>query len=933
MPGSSSTQTAPLPTFTAFGDLLKFLRRRARMTQTELSIAVGYSISQISRLEQNERFPDEASLLAVFVPALGLEKEPETIARLLALAKIARGEAKGAAASGRAPLGELPHAEPAPADSPLLTNLPPRLTSFIGRADEIVALRQCLAVSRLVTLTGAGGVGKTSLALETARLAPLPDGVWLVELAALQEATFVPQLLMDTFKLPEVPGRLPLDALTTYLQHKQLRLLLDNCEHLIATCAELVTRLLRSCPHLSILATSREALNVDGEVEWLVPPLRTPEWPTDASAKLAANTIVDYAAVNLFLARARAMKPDFALTDQNAPAIVQICVQLDGMPLAIELAAARLKGLTVEQIAARLHDRFTLLTSGRRTALLRQQTLRAAIDWSYDLLTEPEKTLLRQLAVFTGGWTLEAAEAVARDRQTNHQTLTLLLQLVNKSLVVADERGGEIRYHLLETIRQYAAEKLWEAGEERGAHERHFAYFLALAEQSHDPTLIGRRLSSWFNHMVLEHGNLRSAVVWGRERADDGEGQLRLAGALGLFWISRAGYDEGIEWLEEALAQGSSASAVSRAIALSRLADLLTRVGRYKPDLIEAARVLFTQSNYKEGLAYCLVLKAQTMVIDPSTRTQAISYHKQALALFRESGHVLFTGYMLCHVADALYLSSQPVQAIALYEECLALGQKYEEFLLVGRALDGLSTVNRPRALALCRDELARQRTQGDQAALAVILEMFGRLLQDADHDEEALPVLVESLAVWRKLGIKWSDRGGIARATLDLGHTYFWLGDYLPAARYIKAALQLYTEVGDIHGVAWTQMMLGYIALRQNETQQAIAYFRASLQHSTDHLMNYLPLALCGLAQAKHAQGDPIFVHRVFGAAAYHGDKLFPVDAAGEAPFLKLLAAARPQFTDPVLAAARAEGQAMTIEQAVAYALAPTRADQDDLS
>lgn len=465
MVGSPPTVASPEFTITTFGEFLKFLRRRAQMTQRELSIAVGYSISQISRLEQNERLPDEMTILAVFVPALGLEKEPALVARLVALAKRAHAATEAA---------DLAHTgSPAPAirdehplaETALLHNLPSQLTSFIGRAADCTAIAQRLTTARLVTLTGVGGVGKTRLALTVAQAifefglgivdSPLTipsdhqnskiqtlkfrDGVWLVELAPLHDAALVATTLLATFQLPVLPGHVPTTVLLSYLKSKQMLVVLDNCEHLVTTCADLVDRILHTCPDVKILATSREALNVDGEVEWPVKPLTTPMLPQTPAEQLTTAQIHDFEAIQLFCERAQAIRNDWQLTDQHALAVAQICTHLDGIPLAIELAAARLKGLTVAEIARHLDDRFTLLTSGRRTALLRHQTLRATIDWSYDLLSEPERRLLRRLGVFAGGWTVAAAEAVAGDAQAQAQTLSLLLQLVNKSLVVKDE--------------------------------------------------------------------------------------------------------------------------------------------------------------------------------------------------------------------------------------------------------------------------------------------------------------------------------------------------------------------------------------------------------------------------------------------------------------------------------------------------------------
>lgn len=905
-PMASPTQ---VPKFATFGEMLRFLRRRARMTQTELSIAVGYSVSQISRLEQDERTPDPATLLAVFVPALGLENEPETTRILLDLAQVERSEriANTAAANPQQNF-----------DTPANNNLPLRLTSFIGRTPELNALAKRIISARLVTLLGPGGVGKTSLAVESARLAEFRDGKWLVELAAIQEEAQVAKTIAAALRLPDLPGRSAIEALLTYCQNKELLLLLDNCEHLIATCAELVERLLRACPKIHILATSRESLGVDGEIEWIVAPLRTPNVQSDEQKRLTISELRDFEAIDLFLERACAIKPDLVFTERNAPTIVSICTHLDGIPLALELAAARLTGLTVEELAERLQDRFSILTGGKRTALPRHQTLRATIEWSYNLLSEPEKTLLRRLAVFVDGWTISAAEAMVEEEQIRKQTLTLLLQLVNKSLVIADNRGIETRYRMLETIRQYALEKLQEAGEEEHEHRRHFDYFLSLAEQSHDFTLIGPRLSLWMNQIAAEWNNLRSAFVWSRGTIDVGERQLRLAGALGLFWHCRAGYDQGIAWLEESLTHESHAAPTLRAIVLSLLANLSRRVGSDNPHLIESAQEIFTQANHRYGLGYCLVLKAITLELDAATFEQSLLYHQQALQHFREIGYLLFTGYMLAHVAEVSSLLKQNESAIQTSIECLEFGRKYEEKTIVTWALNVLSTVDRRRAIALCQEELIYQRTQNDHETLATILETLGQMLQKEALYQEALPLLEECMRLWRILNIKFSMAGGIARAALDLGQNHFWMGNNETAAIYMKEAAEVYGEVGDVHGVAWAQMMLGNILLRQQKPDEALIYLRASLQHSLDIGMNYLPLTFVGIGQAKNALGDKLTAAHFFGVATRYEDKLHLIDLRLHKDFVDLLTSARATLTDIDCTIAWEAGRQMSLEEAV---------------
>jgi len=339
-------------------------------------------------------------------------------------------------------------------------NLPVQLTSFIGRDREMAEVKYLLSTTRLLTLTGAGGSGKTRLALHVATnlVDTFKDGVWWVELESLIDEALVPQAVAKAVGMRENPNQMLAETLTSFLRSKQILLVLDNCEHLITGCAQLAEQLLTTCPELKILATSREALRLTGESTWYISTLSVPA----SQDKIDVQSVMEYEAIRLFVERAVAVKSDFALTRQNALSVTQVCQRLDGIPLAIELAAARITVLSVNEIVARLNDRFPLLTSGSRTAIPRQQTLRATVDWSYDLLTDLERILLRRLSVFTGGYTLEAAEAVCSQGLKRSETLYLLGGLVNKSLVIveADDKIGGTRYRLLETIRQYALEKL-----------------------------------------------------------------------------------------------------------------------------------------------------------------------------------------------------------------------------------------------------------------------------------------------------------------------------------------------------------------------------------------------------------------------------------------------------------------------------------------
>ncbi len=412
-------------------------------------------------------------------------------------------------------------------------NLPVQLTTFIGREHEIEDARHRLRSSHLLTLIGPGGTGKTRLALQLAAdvMPSFSDGVWLAELATLTDPALVVQTVGSLFHLREQLGMPLHELLIDYLRDKELLLVMDNCEHLIEACAQLADQLLHACARLKIIASSREALGIAGEAVYRVPPLSLPQ-----PEQLSCKDLGQCESAQLFVERASAANPRFRLTDQNAAAVAQICRRLDGIPLALELAAARVTAFSPEQIASHLDDRFRLLTGGSRTALPRQQTLRALIDWSYDLLSEGERILLRKLSVFSGGWTFDAAEAVCSDVNV----LDLLPQLVNKSLVAVEDEGGEPRYRLLETVRQYARDKLLELGDTEATRGAHFDYFYGLAQEA-APKLRRAGAAAWVTKLQLEYDNLRAAMRWGlEERLAD---VLRMVPLLSYFW-NRIGYEE-----------------------------------------------------------------------------------------------------------------------------------------------------------------------------------------------------------------------------------------------------------------------------------------------------------------------------------------------------------------------------------------------------
>jgi predicted ATPase/class 3 adenylate cyclase len=651
-----------------------------------------------------------------------------------------------------------------PADFPPLKslnsfshNLPVQLTSFVGREKEIAAAKQLIASTRLLTLTGPGGTGKTRLALQIAAevLPDFPDGAWLVELAPLGDPAYVLPAVAAVFRLRELPGR-PLSTLVTdYLRGKTLLLLLDNCEHLIEACAHLADELLHACPHLKIIASSRESIRLIGETVYHVPSLALPD-------ALAAplETLSQCEAVRLFIERARAAQPRFALTANNASAIAAVCRRLDGIPLALELAAARVKVLSAEQIAARLDDRFRLLVNGSRTALPRQQTLRAMIDWSYDLLPEDERQLLCQLSVFTGGWSLEAAEAVG----ASPDMLGMLAQLINKSLVTMDEFDAGTRYHLLETVRQYAHEKLLEAGEEERVRDRHLDFFLQLTEAA-ESKLIGREMIACLDQFEVEQDNLRAALEWALEK--NPLAALRLVSVLYLFWGRRTSLIEGLNWVRTALSRAEAAPhedeiaqsyLLARAKAMAGQAALSFELGDNLAALaaVEASASLARQIGASQTLAFALGTGATIFGVMNNV-VSARAWADECIALCRQYGFVFEMGMLSGPFVFLAIVDDQPVQA-GVQEEILRAARASGNPWAMGRA-----KLNAGR-LALISGNLAEAYTRFEEAA-TLFQRMRDRSYYNSSRSEighvlrlqgryhEAVTVYRETIRAWQEFG------------------------------------------------------------------------------------------------------------------------------------------------------------------------------------
>lgn len=572
------------------------------------------------------------------------------------------------------------------------TNLSAQLTSFIGREREITQVKQLLMTTRLLTLTGAGGCGKTRFALQVATelRTDFTDGVWFIDLAPLTDPSLIPQTIASIFELRE-GGSLPsINPLKDYLRTKQLLLLLDNCEHLIQACAELCDTLLHTCPDVKILATSREVLNIAGETFFRVPSLALP----DHDQFPPLETLGQFEAIQLFVERAKNVDPQFQLTNTNKFAVAQICQRLDGIPLAIELAAARMKTLSAEQIAARLDNRFQLLTSGSRVVPSRQQTLRATIDWSYDLLSEPERALLRRLSVFVGGWTLEAAEAIARDNDSHDASnvLDLLTRLADKSLIIIQHRDDAARYQILETIREYAHEKLVELGGLNSARDRHLNYFVEFGKRAEEKLKDWDEQLAWFRYVDTELPNIRAALNHGLEVNLDLV--VQMIWSIQLYWWNSTIELTYIDRLIRALPQIEKWDSPKRARMIRWAGNALTKIDldQCRALLSKSFEIaLSTEDPVEIALAY---LRKGESLLRAHDLEGARDLLEKSGALFREVGDKWFLGWTLGQLAWAV-APSERVYARKLLEEGFTIAQKLNERVLLAYILNNLGDFER----------------------------------------------------------------------------------------------------------------------------------------------------------------------------------------------------------------------------------------------
>jgi predicted ATPase/class 3 adenylate cyclase len=762
---------------------------------------------------------------------------------------------------------------PLPTLNAIPNNLPLQLSSFIGREQEVADVARLLEVTRLLTLTGAGGAGKTRLSLEVAAeaLDAFKDGIWFVELAPLTDPALIAEAVAGVLGLREVEGRSLMETLQAHLRDRSLLLILDNCEHLIEGCAHFADAVLHAGREVRILASSREALGIAGERTWRVPSLPAP----DPKAALPVERLEQYAAVQLFVARASFVQPDFRVTNANAPALAQVCWRLDGIPLAIELAAARAKVLSVEEIAARLDDRFRLLTGGGRTVLPRQQTLRATLDWSYGLLADDERVLFRRLAAFVNGWTLEAAEAVCSDQNgagnvtlrgsvgqvptrpgsseepllEKADVLDLLSRLVEKSVVTAEPHSGETRYRMLETIREYALERLREAGEEEAVRGRGCAYFLALAERA--DRLTDSERAPLLDRLEVEHDNLRTALGWLLQR-DDSEAALALCNALWYLWQSRGHWTEGRAWY-------------GRAIATSRRAQAGQRVS-------EAHRSAYGTALDNYG----------TIAYWQGDHFAAMRDLEEGLAVKRELGEKAGVASILISVGGAAWYQDNALAAQAAWEEGLAL---YRE-------LD-------------------------DEGNVAEMLWLLSLLSKERGDYAEAERLTREALAIQRELGRKASA----AYALENLGWLAMIAGDYAACQAFASESLALRQEVNHAMGLAWSFNQEGYLAWHQGQFTTARAALLRALALFRKLEINSVSTGPCliGFAALDVSEGHRTRGVELLGAVAAESKR---AGRSFKDIFLRVyeqtMAAAREQMEPDAFDAAWATGCALTMDLAM---------------
>jgi predicted ATPase/transcriptional regulator with XRE-family HTH domain len=846
-----------------FGHWLSHQRKARDLTQEDLAERLGCSVWSIQKIEVGNRRPSRqvAELMADFF-AIPTAQRPDFLL-------FARGQADAWEESS----SEQPSAPTVPLPSSIderlansrpssANNLPTQLTSFVGRPVELPRILDLLLTSgvRLLTLTGPPGTGKTRLALQVATelLKDFEDGVFFVNLAPISDPGLVVPEIAQSLALGRSGANPILDAVEGYVRDRRLLLVLDNFEQVVEAAPH-VAELLMKAPRLKVLATSRAPLQVRGEKEFSVPTLQLP----DTEHLPPLNRLSRFEAVRLFIQRATDVSTDFEMTADNASAVAQICARLDGLPLAIELAAARVKVLSPQAILTRLESRLDLLTGGPRDLPPRQRTLRSAIEWSYDLLDEDEKKLFSRLGVFQGGRSLEAIEAICSADGNNvpdMHMLDMVSSLVNKGLLRREEGvDGALRFTMLETIHEYAREKLDESGEGEDIRRLYALYFVDFAEQA-EQHLINTEQTVWIDRLDAELGNFRAVLGWSQSAEGDPNLGLRMATALGRFWNTRSYVQEGREWLS---------------VVLSRV-DAQERTPPVGRALMWAGWLAYFQSEYG---------KARELLVE-------------SLTIFREQGSKQDIAYTLDGLGEIAYYEGNFELAIACFEEWLAISREVgdiggitESLLFLGYAEWRLvESGNYDLPNARLNEALALIRQVGNAYRLAEALRMVGEIRVRQGDYGQASGLLQESLAISQEQGTKW----GIAASLGTLGWLALCEGDYERARQLLRESILTRQEIGDKGGMAWCLEWLAVTTI----TEWEVGGQEAHIAHA---------------ARAARIFGAAQILRRNIGAIT---------DPADRPEYERNIELLRLRLSAEEFDNAWQEGQALSVQQAIAYAL-----------
>ncbi|MFN8468838.1 MAG: helix-turn-helix domain-containing protein [Caldilineaceae bacterium] len=847
---AAKTAISSLPSFKSFGEMLRYLRRQTRLTQRELAIAVGYSESMISRLEHGERPPDVATIHGLIVPALLLEKQPDVVARLIELANAARG-GKGEGGWQR------------PADSMRRAlspehRLPARLVSLVGRTEDVRNVAGLLAEKRLVTLTGPGGCGKTSLALEVCRYLVEPDSlgnvgdgddcgsanepifdvVCLVELFPVNDPNLLAQSVLAALGGESGKDQEATEVLLAAIQSRAVLLVLDNCEHMIDAAAHLVQTLLQGCRNLRVIASSRERLSIPAETVYSVKPLPCPQ----ANQQPDLGDMMSFPAVQLFVERSRAVAPDFRLTAENAAYVAEICTLLDGIPLALELGAAATATFSVQDIAQRLQGHMLLSGPGFRVGDPRHASINDTVAWSYNLLSAIEQRMLTRLSVFAGGWTVKAIQHVCADL---HDPSAILSQLVQKSLVNIAQTGssaGQTRYHMLRAVHEYAAERLAGSGEEELARRRHCEYYCWYGAKLGDQVL-GPEHHHAMADLDADHANLRAALAFGRDRADLAEPYARLAAALPYYWRRRGYYAESYLLLHRLLGDNCDLSLPTQALALAAvLQEMSTDTYYWGQNIADQAE--FTR----------LVEAADALI----SRCMEHGSHRAAARLMvaagglheRRDGADPSEGY--ARKARAIFLAQEDMRGAALATillvSLLLFQSKYDEALdVLEEIIPGLE--HNRMTWCLCeaywlQSEIGRHTE--DRTAEVKILKRIAKIAEQEEfpkviHEayvtlEYYTPITAVNMAEgFLARQRQKAPSAMLAMALHQLGRMYLNLGRYQAAEKVLDEVLQLYARLplrmGESPGPEWSLIDRGEVARYQGDMELAAVCFSESIR------------------------------------------------------------------------------------------------------